>query len=533
MGMKQRPAVISLPGGSRGWTHTFRTFRALVVVPEADPAAEVINWGFRAPYLLVFDEKQRDLTEAEAFAEERGLTDIARAHASSVVFVQPTAPGGWAEAPADLFQELAAESKIQQYYRDGMVLSRDRFTRRWGDCFIRGALFRTVLFGFGASADYIAAHLLQTQEGEYLWGPGEITPMAVVLEGLSVIPAPKRRDIPVVSVGGSGAVNAALQAGCDRLLIREKADDRADCAAFWGRMKRWCGVLSEEEDPAALGMREEAVVTEVTTSGDNRGDDAGTVRHRAGYIAYCPADLKEGERLPLVLAFHGGGDSALHIAWVSGWWRVAMRHRFLLVCPENHLNLTATEVVELIGQLKERYPVDAGRIYASGFSMGGCKSWDLFQEYPEVFAGLAPMSATFEVGLNAYGEKAARPVNRDVPVPVYYAAGEQTPLPELPCQAAKCLERVQYVFGVNRVARTNACRFGEQEQWEDPVWGVPGDEIRRIPDPSRGAVLTEHRFLSRDGVCRTVLAGIDNQGHECREHTCEQAWRFLSAFRRG
>jgi poly(3-hydroxybutyrate) depolymerase len=186
----------------------------------------------------------------------------------------------------------------------------------------------------------------------------------------------------------------------------------------------------------------------------------------------------------------------------------------------------------LIGQLKQRYPVDPDRIYASGFSMGGCKSWDLYQEYPELFAGLAPMSATFEVGLNLYGQPAAKPINRDVPVPLYYAAGEQTPLPELPCQAEKCLGRVQYVFEVNRVAKANACRFEDRTQWEDPLWGVSGDETRRIPDPSRGAVLTEQRFLSRDGVCRTVLASIDNQGHECREHTCEQAWQFLRAFRR-
>lgn len=532
MPMKQKPAVTLRPDGSKTWSHTFDTFRVLVYVPVADAAAEVINFGYKAPYLLVFDEADRDADRAAAFAEESGLADIARQYASSVVFVRPIAPEGWAGAPETLFADLAAESKIQQYYEDGFINTRDFRTHRWGDHFIRGALFRTVLFGKGAAADYIARNCLKTLEGEYLWGPGEITPMAAVLEGLSVIPAPARRDLPVISVANGPEVNAALSAACDRLVIREKPDYRADHAEVWGRMKRWCGVLSRDEDPQALGMAEETVVTELATTPDNRGDDAGTATHKVGYVAYYPLDLSEGEKLPLVLAFHGGGDSAFHIAWVSGWWRVAMRHRFLLVCVENHLNVTATEVMALIGQLKARYPVDPARIYASGFSMGGCKTWDLYQEYPGAFAGLAPMSATFEVGLNLYGQPAPKPINRDCPVPLFYAAGEQTPLPEMPCQADKCLDRARYVFEVNQVARPYGFRFDDKAAWEDPFWGAAGDEILRVPDPSRGAVMTQHRYLSRDGVCRTVFAGIDNQGHECREHTCEQAWAFISAFRR-
>ena len=48
-----------------------------------------------------------------------------------------------------------------------------------------------------------------------------------------------------------------------------------------------------------------------------------------------------------------------------------------------------------------------------------------------------------------------------------------------------------------------------------------------------GTTLPAHEFHyydSTDGACRTVFGGVDNQGHECREHTCEQAWRFMKAF---
>ena len=46
----------------------------------------------------------------------------------------------------------------------------------------------------------------------------------------------------------------------------------------------------------------------------------------------------------------------------------------------------------------------------------------------------------------------------------------------------------------------------------------------------QGSVLTIEVFESRDGVARTAFASVSGQGHECREHTCEYAWRFLSRF---
>ena len=527
--LQEKPVISLLPDGGKYWTHEYEHFSVMVYVPVGRPEADLINFGFKAPYLLVFGRPERSIGDAVDYAERRGLADIARETSSSVVFVVPRCEGGWKDAPDTLFEEVVAESRIGQYYEDGYVINYKFRTKEFTGCSIRGSVFRTVLFGVGDAADYIARNCLKTLHGQYLWGPGEITPAVVTLEELSVIPRPERSDIPVISVGNSEDVNEALRASCDYLLVRDKPDFRADCAEFWSRYKRWCGVLSREEDLPALGMVEETFITEVTTSPDNRGDDAGSARHRVGCMVYRPADA--AEPLPLLLAFHGGGDSAMHIAWVSGWWRVAMRNRFLLVCVENHLNTTATEVIELISHLKETYAIDSRRIYASGFSMGGCKTWDLFQEYPETFAALAPMDATFDKDCNQYGDPAPS-VNRSVPVPVFYAAGEQTPLPELPFQAQKCVDRAQYVFDVNRLRKPYGLSFEDQSGWEDRFWGVPGDRIEKIPDPSRGAMLTLHYYDSTDGVCRTVFAGVDNQGHECREHTCEQAWQFMKHFSR-
>ena len=49
---------------------------------------------------------------------------------------------------------------------------------------------------------------------------------------------------------------------------------------------------------------------------------------------------------------------------------------------------------------------------------------------------------------------------------------------------------------------------------------------------ARGGTLTIHYYDSDDDVCRTAFAGVSNQQHECRRHSCENAWKFISQFTR-
>ena len=532
MGMKEFPEVRELERGYKYWEHEFKTFKAGVITPLAKDIFNVINFGYKAPYMIVFQEEERTAEERKNFVELTGLNLIANSFAGSVVFVTPTAKGGWDEATDELFKELIAESKIHQYYRDGVVTFRDRFTGDYKDFFIRGAIFRTCIYATGKSADYVAKNLLKKIEGEYLWGPGDITPACVVLENLSVKADVKRNDFAVVSIGNSAEINEALKKDCKYFYEQETADYVKAYNEFTRKFIRWCGNLEVEANPKDEGVVEEPSFAEVTTSPDNMGDDKGTATHKVGYVAYYNEDLFKKGPAPLLLAFHGGGDSAAYISFQSGWWKVAHRNNFLLVAIENHMNSTATEMIELIGVLKKKYNIDEHRIYASGFSMGGCKSWDMFQEYPEVFAGLAPMDATFEVGLNVFGKPAPKEINRNTPVPVFYAGGEITPLPELPFQAEKCHDRMKYVFEVNRLKTAYDVKFEDRENWKNEIWGIDGDRVERFYDESRKSYLTVNYFTDESGVESTAFASISDQGHECREHTCEHAWQFLSKFTR-
>lgn len=531
--MNEKPAVKKFADGSKFWENRFEGFLVKVYIPVTRLSEDIINFGFDAPYLIVFDDKSRSYDEMREYAEKTGLKDVAVRNASSVVFISPDS-GNWNTAPEGIFEELIANSKIHQYYENGMAVLNNRFTGKCDGYAIRGAIFRTTLIGEGDAAEYLARNLTKTIMGQGLWGPADVTPAVLVLKNLKTVPKFERRDIPVVSVGNSEAVNSTINDNTD--IFVDLPDEEGILAkayeTFSHKYMRWVGCLQECPDFEELNMTVETGSLKVWTTPENLGDYAGSEHHRTGYIAYYNKGLFDKGPAPVMLAFHGGGDSAMYISEVSEWWKVAHDHDFLLVCVENHLNTTAGEIMELLAHLCEQYNIDGSRIYASGFSMGGCKSWDLYQEYPELFAGLAPMSATFEVGLNSYGKEAPVEINREIPVPVFYVGGEISPLPELPCQAQKCLDRVKYVLEVNDCPVSYEVKFEEKDSWGEPVYGISGDVVEKIADDSRGSVLTLNKFKSADGLIYTVFGSVSGQGHECRYHSCENAWKFLSQFRR-
>lgn len=116
---------------------------------------------------------------------------------------------------------------------------------------------------------------------------------------------------------------------------------------------------------------------------------------------------------------------------------------------------------------------------------------------------------------------------------MFYSGGEASPLPELPFQDASSLERAQYLARTNKLkADFESLDFSKKDTWEDKIYGVSGDRVEKIPDESRGSVLTVNYYDSEDGICRTALASVSGQGHECRFHSCENAWKFISQFSR-
>lgn len=530
--MEQMPVVKEFTDGSKCYALDLEESKVFVYTAGVTELTQVVNFGFRAPFFLVFAEEVKGEEDAKKYADEKGFSEIALRSGTGVTFVCPKSDS-FATAKAGIYEEIIANSKIAQYYKDSVTLGRNRFTGEWERNYIRGGVQRTYLYGKGAAADYIAKNLLQTVEGQGLYGPGDITPAVVVLDSVSEVPVIERKDIPVISVGNTDAVNKKIQETCQYSLIEKGFDCVGQFDKFGKLYHRMVGNLIVEPDFDEIGFVMEPCVVTLKTSPDNMGDDKDTTEHKVGYVAYYNQRIIEEKKpVPLVMCFHGGGDSAMCMASVSGWYMVAHKHNFLLVAVENHLESTATEMQELIAMLKEKYPVDASKIYSTGFSMGGCKSWDMMQEYPKTFAAIAPMSATFEVGYNSSG-KPAQSMNETEMLPVFYVGGAITPLPELPFQAQKCLDRMNYVMRLNHTVKKNPYAFDKQEEWEDKIYGIHGDDTISVENKDRaGSVLTMELFKSENGKCYTSFGSVSDQSHEVRMHSCEHAFCFMNGFYR-
>ena len=136
---------------------------------------------------------------------------------------------------------------------------------------------------------------------------------------------------------------------------------------------------------------------------------------------HVPPAAAQGEALPVVFSFHGGGgNAAQHRDWI-GLDRVADRGGFVAVYPFGSGRLServlltwnagaccgyaARERVDDVGAtlawlaaLARRTPVDATRVYASGMSNGAMFAFRLAHDAGERFAGIATVAgaARFE-----------------------------------------------------------------------------------------------------------------------------------------
>lgn len=492
-----------------------------------------------SPVFLVFGEEKYDQESAKALATESGLAAIAAKEGSSVVVVNP-AGDTWSEADAEAYSMIvgmiANDSASER--ANGITSALNFFTQEM-ESKITGATERIYVYGMGAGADFALANVVKEISGSTTFEDGVTivfnnTIAGATLTGLSDASAVEASDIPVVSVGNSEEINKALEAAVGSLTVADKADYAAQYEEVIGNSRRQAGVLIPVCDWEAEGIVETIETATVTTSADNM-TFKGTETHDVNYVTYYAKDLDvQNGNVPLVLCFHGGGNTALYEAMATEWPLIGKENGFITVSVDMHFpNMTATEVVELIDILKEKYSIDPSRIYASGFSMGGCKNWDLYEQYPEVFAGLAPMDASFEPGKDSFDIPVAEP-NTDTIVPVFYVGGETSPLAELPCQSETLVNRVKNLFTVNQVTKAYDVSFEAKDSWENPIWGVNGDVSYTVEDSKAflDSVLTVETFNSADGNCYTALAAASNQSHEVYARNSWAAWDFLSQFSR-
>ncbi len=124
-------------------------------------------------------------------------------------------------------------------------------------------------------------------------------------------------------------------------------------------------------------------------------------------IVYAPSAKTASGKAPLVLAFHGHGDSADNFQGVDlqQHWAQAIVV-YPLGLPSTRDGLTGWQVEsgkdgdrdlkfvdQMLKTLRQKFSVDDARIYSTGFSNGANFTYLLWAERPQVFAAFAPVAA--------------------------------------------------------------------------------------------------------------------------------------------
>ena len=512
------------------------------------PKSELtVHSEITAPCFMVFGDEAYTAETAKAEAEASGLAKLAASEGATVVFINPQGET-WGEADVGVYTamfDMYSNSTDGTNFVDGITKSVNPFTGQEESQILGGKESRIYLYAEGKGADFVAANYMKAISLVMTFPDGfsmsfDRTPTSVTLFNPTEIPAAESSaSIAVAVVNGPADTAEKLADLTDKVVVATSSvKDGFD--AKWildnyskisGAYRSQAGQILPMIDWAAQGITVKAETFTVATSPDNASAAyKGTEEHPITVVTYYAEDLnvKTGN-VPLVLCFHGGGNTALYEAQATEWPLIGKEHGFITVSVDlHHPNCTATEIVELIDQLKEEYSIDASRIYASGFSMGSVKSWDLFEQHPTVFAGLAPMDGSEVPGHDSWANPVANP-NKDVVTPVFYVGGQTSPLPEMANQDQKIQDRIAYAFGVNGVIQKYSYN-ANVNLW----WGVNGGVVYQVTDKVafKDSTLNVNLFRSADGRYYTALADASNQSHEVYARNSWAAWDFLSQFSR-
>ncbi len=245
------------------------------------------------------------------------------------------------------------------------------------------------------------------------------------------------------------------------------------------------------------------------------------------YLLYRPKHAPADKRLPLVLAFHGGGGSAGQMLRYSGLNRLADRHHFIVVYPDaidKHWNdgrasrkfLEHDRTIDdiawikaLVKKLLHEEPVDRNRVFAVGVSNGGFFCQRLAVEMTDQFAAVASI-------ISSLPEKLAQAKPKPHPISVLLMNGTSDPL--VPYEGGEVSIRSLLPPRARRLPLPSRgrCLSTDRtiEYWKrhNAITSQPKVSILPNRDPEDGCRIERKEWIGKNGA-RVVLYKIMGGGH--------------------
>ena len=248
-------------------------------------------------------------------------------------------------------------------------------------------------------------------------------------------------------------------------------------------------------------------------------------------IAYIPASAENAQAgtVPMILNLHWTSGTPEAQVSENGWLPVAEKEGFIMIAPAygsyDSVYRHTDDFAAIVRDSFIRYPmIDPSRVYVTGFSNGGAAAIALTDQYPELFAAIAPQG--WMVGMRDWHRKGAE---YDMPFQIIQGSNEYT-----------------YATGTGAMAIMR----DEQEALRDLLlFNEMIDETTDadyIETPYWGYKASDSSVLHYDGKSWTV-SNYDKAGYEipfgqlilvedgihwARKPHAELAWAFMRQFRR-
>lgn len=129
------------------------------------------------------------------------------------------------------------------------------------------------------------------------------------------------------------------------------------------------------------------------------------------YLIHVPATSTPIITRPVIIVFHGAGDTATNMRNYTGFSTLADANGYIVVYPESYIsswadgrNMAPEDAAgindvqftrDVMNDVASKYAVDKAHMYATGFSSGGYFSHKLACEATDLFKAFAPVGAGF------------------------------------------------------------------------------------------------------------------------------------------
>lgn len=493
--------------------------------------------GNLKPVLLVYGDEDYNMKTVMNEVENSGFGKIAAAEGCNVVFVN-SAGDTWGEVDMHLYTTLINSNNHDYGAVDGYNNGKISFNEQ-----------QVHIFAEGRGADFASKYLSNEDLRAWLdWAYFEYTPTTVTLFNSSTVPTLSKEHMfgytyafPAMIVNGTKEMENAFKATCvdeDPTVAvvytaTSKITDGFDPALVQDSWDKLGSKMIRRVYGGASGMKLEplndyaAAGISVTTE---------TMTLSTGDITYTvfignDIDMTKKGTIPMMMTFHGMGESAAANAQYSSWPILGKEQGFITVSVDQHGSQSPDAIVELLGNLLFKYPViDKSRVYASGFSMGGMKSASLGNQFAKYFAGVAPVDG----GMGSFNGSSGLFQENGPVIPVFYTAGHNDRLTVFPHQVPLFQTEPSLAVdnGLDGLFKRNGVAGGYTYNKDaESCWGMDGfsSEYSVKDGPM---TVNVHFVKSQNGNVYIALCDVENQGHNQTKQMCVEAWKFLSQFAR-